>query len=184
VAPRATRIANTARGAPRREKATSDGCALTCCAARHHRNAERDPVAAMLGPTFNPKSSALGCASGCAERRTAAGRLLIITAARAPIPVVAQLPAPPSSCAGPFQERARTPKATQTKNRLTSTTGPTARQISRHCSRPRPTSIAARANPTTSAGIAGLRSAIVRTVAARAPGSPKPSASQLARCGC
>ena len=135
-------------------------------------------------PTFSPSSSALGCATGCAESSTAAGRLLIATDASAPIPVVSQRPAPSSSCAGPSHDRARTPNATQTKNRLMSTTGPTARTTSRHCNRPRATSIAVRTSPTARTGIAGLRSAIVRTAAASAPGSPRPSASQLARCGC
>jgi hypothetical protein len=184
VVPSATRIAKTARGAPRREKDTSDGCAFTCRAARHHRNAERDPVAAMLGPTLSPSSRARGCATDRAESRTAAGRLLIVTDASAPIPVVPHRPAPLSSCAGPFQERARTPTATHTKNRLRSTTGPTARNTSRDCSRPRTTSLTAKTSPTARTGIAGFASAIVRTAAASAPGSPEPSASQLARCGC
>ena len=183
VAPSARRIANTARGAPRRENATSDGWAFTCRAARHHRNAERDPVTAMLGPTFNPKSSARGCATACAERRTAAGRLLIATDASAPIPAVPQRPAPSSSCAGPSQDRAMTPTATQTKNKLMRTIGPTARTTSRHCRRPRATSTTAKTSPTARTGIAGFASAIVRTAAASAPGSPKPRPSQLARCG-
>ncbi|MFZ2112296.1 MAG: hypothetical protein WAU77_01040 [Solirubrobacteraceae bacterium] len=55
VAARATTIANTASGAPRRENATSDGRARTCCAARHHRNAESDPVCGDVGTDVQPQ---------------------------------------------------------------------------------------------------------------------------------
>jgi hypothetical protein len=61
--------------------------------------------------------------------------------------------------------------------------GPTARTTSRHCSRRRATTITATTSPTARTGIAGFASAIVRTAAANAPGSPKPRASQPPRCG-
>ncbi len=60
AAANATTIANAASGIPRNENATSDGWAFTCFAARHQSTADRDPLAARLGPTFRPKSSAVG----------------------------------------------------------------------------------------------------------------------------
>lgn len=69
-----------------------------CRAARSQRIADKEPVAARLGPTLRPTNSVRGCASGRAESSTAAGRLLIMTAASAPIVVVPQRPVPSISC--------------------------------------------------------------------------------------
>jgi hypothetical protein len=67
------------------------------------------PCRRDVGADVQPQEQRAGVGDGVCREQDGRGRLLIVTDASAPIPVVPQRPAPSSSCAGPSQDRARTP---------------------------------------------------------------------------
>src|SRR5262245_7702847 len=157
------------RTAPSREKVGSDGRLPTRRADWSQSTADRDPVTARFGPRLRPRRRPSGDATGRVLSRTAAGRLLSVTAATAPTAAAAGWDAVATSRPGAVQTAASVPRAALMPKRPRRAAGFRASRTSRRPGRRAVTAAA----PSRRTGRAGAGRAITPAAAAIVTATPK-----------